>query len=75
MEGASVSQVCYTYGVPCVIIRTISDYANHQYTPMDVRKFITHVSGYYSSAIIKNIYALIKSAQFSAFNSSKEPIF
>ena len=59
MEGASVGQVCYEYGVPFAIIRTISDYANHEHTPIDVKKFVTQVSGYYSVAIIKNMYQLV----------------
>lgn len=64
MEGASVAQVCYEYGVPLAVIRTISDYANHEHTPIDVKKFVTQVSGYYSVAILKNIYTLIH--EFSA---------
>ncbi len=59
MEGASVGQVCYEYGVPFAVIRTISDYANHEHTPIDVKKFVNQVSGYYSVAIIKNMYASI----------------
>jgi adenosylhomocysteine nucleosidase len=59
MEGASVGQVCYEYGVPFTVIRTISDYANHQHTPIDVKKFVQLASGYYSVAIINNIYSLI----------------
>jgi adenosylhomocysteine nucleosidase len=61
MEGASVGQVCYEYGVPVVVIRTISDYAN-QRNPGDVKNFIVKASGLYSVAIIKNIYALIEDA-------------
>lgn len=60
MEGASVGQVCYEYGVPYAIIRIISDYANHEHTPIDVKKFVQQVSGYYSVAIIENIYSYIK---------------
>lgn len=59
MEGASVGQVCYEYNVPFVVIRTISDYANHQELPVDIKKFVAEVSGYYAESIIKNIYALI----------------
>lgn len=59
MEGASVGQVCYEYGIPYVVIRTISDYANHEQIPTDVKKFVKEVSGFYSLAIIKNMYALM----------------
>ena len=60
MEGASIAQVCYEYGIPCVVIRTISDSSNHANVHYDIRKFITSASGYYSSAIIKDIYAKLK---------------
>lgn len=59
MEGASVGQVCYEYGIPFAVIRTISDYANHEHTPIDVKKFVNQVSGYYSMAILKNMYTAI----------------
>lgn len=59
MEGASVGQVCYEYGVPFAVIRTISDYAQHQNTVIDVGKFVSMASGYYSVGIINNLYALI----------------
>ncbi|MBS0655984.1 MAG: 5'-methylthioadenosine/adenosylhomocysteine nucleosidase [Verrucomicrobia bacterium] len=59
MEGASVGQVCYEYNIPFAVIRTISDYANHQELPIDIKKFVTEVSGYYAESIIKNIYELI----------------
>lgn len=64
MEGASIAQVCHEYGTPCVIIRTISDYANHINTQVDVKKFIQQASGYYSSAIIHNMYSFILSMSF-----------
>lgn len=62
MEGASVGQVCYEYGVPFAVIRTVSDYAEHQNTVIDVKKFVSMASGYYSASILKNLYAHIRSA-------------
>ena len=59
MEGASVGQVCYEYGVPFAVIRTISDYAQHQNTSMDIKKFVSMASGYYSIGILDNLYDLI----------------
>lgn len=61
MEGASVAQVCYEYGIPYAVVRIISDYANHFHTQIDVKKFVTQASGYYSTGIIQNLYALILS--------------
>ncbi len=60
MEGASIGQVCYEYGIPYAVIRTISDHANHHHTPVNARKFIERVSGGYSSTIVENIYSLIR---------------
>jgi adenosylhomocysteine nucleosidase len=70
MEGASVSQICYEYGVPCIVVRTISDYANHEKTPIDVKTFVPQVSGYYAVGIIQNMYVLINT---SATSGSKLP--
>lgn len=39
MEGASVAHVCYTLGVPFVIIRAISDKANHE-AKVDYPEFV-----------------------------------
>ena len=58
MEGAAVAQVCYEYGIPFVIIRTISDTADDR-SHIDFPSFIKKVSSKYSTGIIKNIYDLI----------------
>lgn len=60
MEGASVAQVCYEYNTPFIVIRTISDFANHQHSPTDVKKFVNQVSGYYAQGILNNLFLLIK---------------
>jgi nucleoside phosphorylase len=57
MEGASVGQVCYEYGVPFTVIR---DYADHHHTAIDVKKFVQLASAYYSMGIIENLYAHIR---------------
>lgn len=54
MEGAAVAQVCYEFGIPFIIIRTISDDADDHST-MDFNSFIEKVSNVYSIEIIKNI--------------------
>jgi adenosylhomocysteine nucleosidase len=53
MEGAAVAQVCYEYGIPFSIVRTISDRADHS-APVDFPTFVTHVASHYSYGIIKN---------------------
>ena len=54
MEGAAVAQVCYEYGIPFVVIRTISDEAD-QHSTIDFTKFTAHISNIYSIEIIKQI--------------------
>jgi len=54
MEGAAVAQVCYEYGVPFTVIRTISDAANNK-AEMDFVGFINTITGKYSREIIKNL--------------------
>jgi adenosylhomocysteine nucleosidase len=38
MEGAAVAQVCYQLGIPCIVIRSISDNANEK-AAEDMEKF------------------------------------
>lgn len=54
MEGAAVAQVCYEFGIPYTIIRTISDEADDHST-VDFNSFIEKISNAYSIEIIKNI--------------------
>ena len=54
MEGAAVAQVCYEFGIPFTIIRTISDQADDHST-IDFQSFIEKISNVYSIEIIKNI--------------------
>lgn len=54
MEGAAVAQVCYEYGIPFTVIRTISDSADDN-SHIDFQSFIKHIASKYSVEIIKNI--------------------
>jgi adenosylhomocysteine nucleosidase len=54
MEGAAVAQVCHEYGVPFVVIRTISDSADEG-APADFPRFVKHVAGAYAHGILKNL--------------------
>jgi adenosylhomocysteine nucleosidase len=60
MEGAAVAQVCFEYGIPFCIIRTISDTADHD-AHLDFPKFLKEVSGKFSTEIIREYFKLIKS--------------
>ena len=52
MEGAAVAQVCEDFAKPYVVIRTISDKADHS-APIDFQDFINHVSNHYSLGIVR----------------------
>ena len=56
MEGAAVAQICHEFGVPCAIIRTISDRADAT-AHVDFSQFLKSVASQYSSGIIRNYLA------------------
>lgn len=52
MEGAALAQVCYEYGVPCAVVRTISDTADDHATA-SFTNFLTEIAASYSSGILQ----------------------
>ena len=52
MEGAAIAQVCHEYGVPCAIVRTVSDTAD-VHAPASFASFLTEIAGTYSNGILK----------------------
>jgi adenosylhomocysteine nucleosidase len=52
MEGAAVAQVCFDYGVPCAIVRTISDRADDD-AHVDFTRFVREVASRYSVRAVK----------------------
>ncbi|RJG07627.1 5'-methylthioadenosine/adenosylhomocysteine nucleosidase [Noviherbaspirillum cavernae] len=56
MEGAAVAQVCFEFGVPYAVIRTISDAANED-APVDFLKFIERVASRYAFGIVRRLCA------------------
>jgi adenosylhomocysteine nucleosidase len=52
MEGAAVGQICHEYEIPFVVIRTISDKADHK-AHIDFPQFIENVASHYSEQAIK----------------------
>lgn len=56
MEGAAVAQVCSDFEIPFIVIRTISDLANHS-AAIDFPKFINQIAKHYSENIIKHMFA------------------
>ncbi|WP_353151820.1 5'-methylthioadenosine/adenosylhomocysteine nucleosidase [Pollutimonas bauzanensis] len=52
MEGAAVAQICYEYGVPCGVLRTISDRADCT-AGIDFGAFLAQVASFYSAGILR----------------------
>jgi adenosylhomocysteine nucleosidase len=54
MEGAAVAQICHEFGVPFMVIRTISDAANEA-APVDFNRFINRIAAKYAFGIVKQL--------------------
>jgi len=54
MEGAAVAQVCFEFGVPCAVVRTISDGANEA-SPTDFLQFIDRIASRYAFGIVRRL--------------------
>lgn len=52
MEGAALAQICYEYGVPFALMRTVSDRADDA-AHVDFSSFLRDVASHYSSAILR----------------------
>ena len=52
MEGAALAQVCHDLGVPCAVVRTISDRADNAAT-VDFTRFVESVASRYTLAIVR----------------------
>lgn len=56
MEGAAVAQICHEYGVPCAVLRTISDRADST-AHVDFYQFLTSIASHYSTEILQRFLA------------------
>lgn len=54
MEGAAVAQVCAKGGIPFIVIRTISDQANHE-SAVNFPRFIENIARHYSEYIVQGM--------------------
>lgn len=55
MEGAAVAQVCHEHEIPYIVVRTISDKANHT-ADIDFQSFVTEIASNYSSGIVQEYF-------------------
>ena len=56
MEGAAIAQVCYEHDVPAVVIRTISDKADHS-AVINFPRFVDKVASHFSRGILREFLA------------------
>ncbi|MBQ5946591.1 5'-methylthioadenosine/adenosylhomocysteine nucleosidase [Massilia sp. ST3] len=61
MEGAAVAQVCHELGVPCAVIRAISDNANENAAP-DFMRFVKSIAAQYAFHITRRLCRDLKEA-------------
>ena len=54
MEGAAVAQVCYEHNVPLIVVRTISDKADHS-AAINFPQFVEKVASHFTSGIVKEL--------------------
>jgi adenosylhomocysteine nucleosidase len=59
MEGAAVAQVCFEFGIPFAVIRTISDAANEE-APLDFMQFIQRVAARYAFGIVHRLCGALR---------------
>jgi adenosylhomocysteine nucleosidase len=66
MEGAAVAQVCFEFGIPFAVVRTISDKANEN-ASIDFNRFLERVAQRYAFNIVKRMCAGMH-AQYADLN-------
>lgn len=69
MEGAAVAQVCYELGVPCAVLRTISDNAN-EHAAIDFMRFVKSVAAQYAFHITRRMCRDLADMPFQASRDS-----
>jgi len=54
MEGAAVAQVCREHAVPVIVVRTISDKADHS-AAIDFVAFVEQIASHFTSGIVREL--------------------
>ncbi len=65
MEGAAVAQVCADHNISFVVIRTISDKADHQ-SAIDFPRFVEKIARHYSEHIVTGMLSAQSDAEEAA---------
>jgi adenosylhomocysteine nucleosidase len=58
MEGAAVAQVCHEHGIPLIVMRTISDRADHS-AALDFVAYVEKVASHFTCGIVKELIAAL----------------
>ncbi len=59
MEGAAVAQVAYEHDIPCLVLRTISDKADHE-AVIDFPRFIASVASFFTCGSVLRLLNILK---------------
>lgn len=59
MEGAAVAQVAYEHGIPCVVLRTISDKADHS-AIVDFPQFVSKIASHFTCGSVLRLLDIIE---------------
>ena len=54
MEGAAVAEVCHEHGIPVIVLRTISDKADHS-AAIDFVAFVDKIASHFTCGIVKEL--------------------
>jgi len=54
MEGAAVAEVCHEHGIPVIVLRTISDKADHS-AAIDFVAFVEKIASHFTCGIVKEL--------------------
>ena len=58
MEGAAVAQVCHEHGIPLIVMRAISDRADHC-AAVDFVPFVEQVASHFTCGIVKELISAV----------------
>ncbi len=58
MEGGAVAQVAYEHGIPCLVLRTISDKADHS-AAVDFPRFVSRIASHFTCGSVLRLLDLL----------------